>query len=115
MHGQACAVITVLLYKLKKHISKKGNEEVLWWNSDILIHINWWLIAMQAKVVLAILAVLMMSAIMLSSMATAYMMFLLGPIAVGGLVVLFCAMLCEWRCGIYIFMVICVAGLVRFC
>mmetsp|Transcript_27025 Transcript_27025/g.56131 ORF Transcript_27025/g.56131 Transcript_27025/m.56131 type:complete len:172 (-) Transcript_27025:124-639(-) len=66
---------------------------------------------MQAKVVLAILAVLMMTAIMLSSMATAYMMFLLGPIAIGGLVVLFCAMICEWRCGIYIFMVICVVGL----
>ncbi len=68
---------------------------------------------MQAKIVLAILAVLMMTAIMLSLMATAYMFFLLGPVAIGGLVVLFCAMMCEWRCGIYIFMVICVAGLVE--
>ena len=67
---------------------------------------------MQARVVLAILAVLMMSTLMLSSMATAYMMFALGPIAVGGLVILFCAISCGWRCGIYIFMLICVAGLV---
>ena len=67
---------------------------------------------MQARIVLAILAVLMMSALMLSSMATAYLFVVLGPIAIGALAILFCAIACGWRCGIYIFMTVCVAGLV---
>ena len=55
----------------------------------------------------------MMSAIMLSTMATAYLAVILGPIVVAALVVLFCAIGCGWRFGIYIFMAVCIAGLVR--
>jgi hypothetical protein len=69
---------------------------------------------MNARVVLGVMAVLMVSCILLSTMSTAYLFFLLGPVAIGGLVVLFLALCCGWRCGIYIFMVMCVIGLVNF-
>mmetsp|Transcript_72084 Transcript_72084/g.192670 ORF Transcript_72084/g.192670 Transcript_72084/m.192670 type:complete len:123 (+) Transcript_72084:40-408(+) len=65
---------------------------------------------MQARIILAVLAVILCVCFIGSSFSSMSLLSIIAPILIVALGVLFCAIGCGWRCGIYIFMVVCVGG-----